>query len=450
MGGILSVLAPVLTVAVALLTKNVIIALFIGIFYSSILINGVNFLVPMADYILQGIQGNGFILVLFIPLGVMLRFMRLGGGFKAFEEWAHRKVESAEKAGLLIFLVSLIIGVQDGLANIAVGRIVKPVVDRQRLSPYKSAYITASVAPNIATPFPGGTYFLFCVAMAGAFLPDVNAIAFFYKVCGLSIHTWVALVLCLLVVLKVIPDMGEMKRQQELSSRGVNVRKETEGPGVETIMGGDVATDWFAFFWPMGSMIGFMVLTSLMAGEIVVVPAAFLAAITTAVYVAVKHKMPFKTFGDELVAGCQEQAGLIFMLALCFTLGYMLQLIDFSGFIVASFANTMPPVLIPIIGFLVSLLIGYATGSLGSALVVMLPLVMPLALATGANPALAFAAVYSGSQWGDQSSPISDVLIENSGANEVDPVILSKCMMPYRWIDLGISLAAFTILSFVL
>ena len=132
MGGILSVLAPVLTVAVALLTKNVIIALFIGIFYSSILINGVNFLVPMADYILQGIQGNGFILVLFIPLGVMLRFMRLGGGFKAFEEWAHRKVESAEKAGLLIFLVSLIIGVQDGLANIAVGRIVKPVVDRQR------------------------------------------------------------------------------------------------------------------------------------------------------------------------------------------------------------------------------------------------------------------------------------------------------------------------------
>ena len=98
MGGILSVLAPVLTVAVALLTKNVIIALFIGIFYSSILINGVNFLVPMADYILQGIQGNGFILVLFIPLGVMLRFMRLGGGFKAFEEWAHRKVESAEKA----------------------------------------------------------------------------------------------------------------------------------------------------------------------------------------------------------------------------------------------------------------------------------------------------------------------------------------------------------------
>lgn len=69
MGGVLSVLAPVLTVAVALLTKNVIIALFIGIFYSSILINGVNFLVPMADYILQGIQGNGFILVLFNPSG---------------------------------------------------------------------------------------------------------------------------------------------------------------------------------------------------------------------------------------------------------------------------------------------------------------------------------------------------------------------------------------------
>ena len=142
--------------------------------------------------------------------------------------------------------------------------------------------------------------------MAGAFLPDVNAIAFFYKVCGLSIHTWVALILCLLVVLKVLPDMGEMKRQQELSSRGVNVRKESEGPGVDAIMGGAVEPDWFAFFWPMGSMIGFMVITSLMAGEIVVVPSAFLSAITTAIYVSVKHKMSFRTFGNELVAGCLE------------------------------------------------------------------------------------------------------------------------------------------------
>lgn len=449
MGGILSAVAPVLTVAVALLSKNVIIALFIGIFYSSILLNGVNFLVPMADYIIQGIQGNGYILILFMCLGVMLRFMRLGGGFKAFEVWAHQKVKSAEKAGLLVFLISLIIGVQDGLANIVVGRIVKPIVDRQRLTPYKSAYITASIAPNIATPFPGGTYFLFCVAMAGSFLPEENSIAFFYTVCGLSVHTWISIIICLLVVLKLLPDMGEMKRQQNLADQGVNVRQ-GGGADTSTIMGGDIEPDWLAFIMPITSMLGFMIITSLMAGEIVVVPAAFLASILTAVYVGIKHHMKFQNFGNELVAGCLEQAGLILMLALCFTFGYMLELIQFSDFIVEIFAGTMPALAVPLVVFIVAVVISYATGSLGSSLVVMLPIAMPLALATGSNPILAFAATYSGSQWGDQSSPISDVLLENSGANEVDPVVLSKCQLPYRLIDLVITAAAFVILSLIL
>ena len=75
---------------------------------------------------------------------------------------------------------------------------------------------------------------------------------------------------------------------------------------------------------------------------------------------------------------------------------------------------------------------------------------MPLALATGSNPVLAFAAVYSGSQWGDQTSPISDVQIENSGANDVDPVVLSKCMMPYRLMDLAATTVAFVVLTLFL
>ena len=160
--------------------------------------------------------------------------------------------------------------------------------------------------------------------------------------------------------------------------------------------------------------------------------------------------MKFQNFGNELVAGCLEQAGLILMLALCFTFGYMLELIQFSDFIVEIFAGTMPALAVPLVVFIVAVVISYATGFLGSSLVVMLPIAMPLALATGSNPILAFAATYSGSQWGDQSSPISDVLLENSGANEVDPVVLSKCQLPYRLIDLVITAAAFVILSLIL
>lgn len=447
---ILAGLAPVLTVIMALLCKNVILALFFGIFYCAILLNGINFLVPMADYILQGIQGNGFILILFVTLGVCLRFMRIGGGFKAFENWANKKVASAEKAGVLVFLISLIIGVQDGLANILVGRIVKPVVDRQKLTPYKSAYITSSVAPNIATPFPGGTYFLFCVGMASAFFPDLNPVVTFYKVCGLTVHTWLAIIIALLVVLKVIPDLGEMKKQQALADQGVNVRTNVGGQDINAFTGGDEEGDWIAFFLPTVGMVIFMVITSLIYGEIVVVPSAFLAAFATAIYVGIKKKMKFQQWGAEFCAGCLEQAGLILMLALCFTFGYMLQLVSFADIVVAIFGGSIPAILVPIACFIVAVIVSYATGSLGAALVVMLPVGIPLAFATGANAILTFAAVYSGSQWGDQTSPISDVQLENSGANDVDPIVLSKCMMPYRIIDLVASAVIFFVLSLIM
>ena len=450
MGGFWTIFGPILTVIIALCTKNVIIALFAGICYLSILINGANFLAPMADYILQGIQGNGFILVLFIPLGVMLYFMRAGGGFKAFEEWAHRKVDSKKQANMLVFLLSLVIGVQDGLANIAIGRIVKPVVDRQKISPYKSAFYTASIAPNIATPFPAGTYFLFCVAMVGSFIPAENAIIFFYKVCGLSFYTWLAILVALLVALEILPDVGAMKKYQQLADEGINVRTGEQGE-IKNVMGGEeIKPDMAAFLIPILSLVVTLVIFSLIAGEMVIVPGAFASAILTVVYVMLKGSVKPKDVGDGVVAGALEQAPLILMLTFAFVFGYMLQLVGFSDYIVKVFSGTMPGGIVPIVCFAASVGVAYTTGSLGSALVIMLPIALPLAGATGASLLLTFAATYSGSQWGDQTSPISDVLIENAGANEVDPVILSQCMLPYRLAVLGICAVLFTILGFVL
>ena len=75
---------------------------------------------------------------------------------------------------------------------------------------------------------------------------------------------------------------------------------------------------------------------------------------------------------------------------------------------------------------------------------------MPLGIATGANLLLTFAATFSGAQWGDQLSPLSDMVIENAGANSVDPVDLFRCALPYRLIEGGISLALFLVLGLLL
>ena len=80
----------------------------------------------------------------------------------------------------------------------------------------------------------------------------------------------------------------------------------------------------------------------------------------------------------------------------------------------------------------------------------LLPISLPLGLAVGANLTLTFAATYSGAQWGDQFSPLSDVTIENSAANGVSPVEVSAGILPYRVIDGVLCIILFAVLGFIL
>jgi len=448
--GLWTIFGPILTVAVAIITKNVIVAIFFGICYLSIGMNGVNFLGPLTDYFIQGINENGFILIILIPLGVMLCFMRIGGGYKAFANLAHKKVNNRKQASTMVFLLAAVLGSgNDLISNLATGKILKPVIVQNRLSFYKSAYISASVGPNIATPFPYSTYFIFCIAMISMLVPDVNAIRFFFQSIGLSVHTWLAVILAFLAAREILPDLGLMKKHQvEAATQTIDETNESED--LSAIGGEEVKADLAAFVLPLVVMVIAMIATSIVAGEVTVAPGAFIAAISAVVYTLIRGSVKPKDVGKYIVTGFVEMAPIFLLLTFAFAFGAQLKLVGFSDFIVNALSGSLSPAITPLISFLLAVAIGYTTGSLGSALIIMMPLAFPLGIAVGANLPLTFAAVYSGSQWGDQTSPISDVLIENSGANDVDPVGLFRAMMPYRFISLGACIVVFTLLGFVM
>ena len=203
MEGLWTIFGPILTVALAILSKNVIIALFFGICYFSIGLYQLDFLNHIVDFFVAGVNNNGFLLVMLMPLGVLLAFMREGGGFKAFGSWANKKVANRKQAGLMVFLLSVVLTfAQDIIANLATGRILRPVITEKKLSPEKSAFISLSVAPNVASPIPYGTYFLFCVGMVGMLVPNTAPIPFFFKGIALSFHTWLAILLGLYIPMR--------------------------------------------------------------------------------------------------------------------------------------------------------------------------------------------------------------------------------------------------------
>ena len=129
MEGLWTIFGPILTVVLALMTKNVIISLFFGVCYFSVGLFGLDFLNHIVDFFVAGFSGNGFVIVILMPLGVLLAFMRAGGGFKAFAGWANRKVSSRKQVGVMVFALATVLALaQDLVANLATGRILRPVI----------------------------------------------------------------------------------------------------------------------------------------------------------------------------------------------------------------------------------------------------------------------------------------------------------------------------------
>lgn len=452
MEGLWTVFGPILTITIAIITKNALFALFLGLCYFCIGSYGFDFLNHISDCFVAGVNNNGFILVMVGTLGVLLVIMRKGGGFKAFASWANKSVSSRKQAGGLVVMLSLLLTcASDLISNLATGKILNPVVKQQKLSPQKSAYISESIGPNFGTLFPYGTYFLFCVGMVGSLLPEIDAIPFFYKGVALSFHTWLAMLIAILAAFEIIPDLGIMKKYQQDAQEGKTVDLLGDEATPMDVMGGDdVPADFGAFFLPLGGLIVGMLVTSLAAGEVVMIPGAIIGCVVGVVYTVARGTIKLKDVGSLMIDGIMEQFPIILLLTFAFAYGASMSVAGLNEFVVAALSNSINPALLPVIIFVIGMFVSYTTGSLGSGLVMLLPISLPLAQAVGANLLLTFAATYSGAQWGDQFSPLSDVTIENSAANGVSPVEVSTGILPYRVIDGVLCIILFTVCGFIL
>ena len=451
MEGLWTVFGPILTIAIAIISKNAILALFLGLCYFCAGNHGVHFLNHLSDYFVAGVNNNGFILVMLGVLGVLLVIMKRGGGFKAFAIWANKTVSSRRQAGLLVVALSVLLTLaNDLISNLATGKILRPVIQQQKLSPQKSAYISESIGPNLGTPIPYGTYFLFCISMIGTYLPQVSPVSFFYQGIAFSFHTWLAILIAILAAAEFIPDLGVMKRYQQQAQEGI-VNPLAGDETVMDVMGGDdVKADFGAFFIPLAGLIIGMLAFSLSAGEIVMIPGAIIGCLAGLIYAAIRGSIRIRDMGNLLIDGIMEQVPILLLLTFAFAYGASMSAAGLNDIIVATLGGTIPPALLPVLIFIIGAFVSYTTGSLGSALVMMLPITLPLGVATGANLFLTFAATYSGAQWGDQLSPLSDMTLENAGANGVNPVEVSQGILPYRLIDGALCVILFTLFGFLL
>ncbi len=95
-----------------------------------------------------------------------------------------------------------------------------------------------------------------------------------------------------------------------------------------------------------------------------------------------------------------------------------------------------------------NILISFATGSSWGTIIIMMPLAIPAAIATGVPLPIVIGAVLSGGLFGDHSSPVSETTILSSTGSGTTTLEHFRTQLPYALTNGAIALAGFVVAGF--
>lgn len=156
-------------------------------------------------------------------------------------------------------------------------------------------------------------------------------------------------------------------------------------------------------------------------------------------------------FGETAARGLQSPVYgvIIFCYILAGILSYTLRqsgLVDGLIWLMSSIGVSAK--LIPLVTFLTSALIATSCGTSNGAVAGVTPILFPLGISMGCNPALILGAIISGAVFGDNFSPISDVSVTASLLLETDPAQTIRDRMKYSFTAGGIAIVMFLIVGY--
>jgi Na+/H+ antiporter NhaC len=229
--GFLSVVPPLLTIFVALYSKNVLLALVCGILSGSLILADFNPFYALIDtvenHVLKEVSSGAqvqVILIMFI-IGGFVKLLEVSGGASAFASKLTSLVTSRAKAQLLVWFSGLAIFFTDSGNSLIVGPLYRPVFDRFKICREKLAYIidTTSSPISILIPFIGwGAYITALIEKSYTEIGlEENAFSVLIKVIPYQFYAFLALsTVPIMIVLG--KDYGPMLRSQQALENSVD------------------------------------------------------------------------------------------------------------------------------------------------------------------------------------------------------------------------------------
>lgn len=430
--GFLSIVPPLVTIALALYSRNVIFALTMGIVSGSLIITGFNPFAAVLDAIenqllkeiSSGTQAQ--VLLTIMIIGGFVKLLEKSGGARAFARKMAALVTTRTKTQLLTWLSGLVIFFTDSGNSLIIGPLYRSLFDEFALCREKLAYIldTTSSPISILIPFIGwGAYIMSLIEKSYVQVGlTENEFTVLLKVIPYQFYAFLAL-FTVPIVIYTAKDYGPMKRiQAEYLVR----RREQEADVTDTAAAAeavdvDVEDRVSTFLYPLGVMLVLVFgliawhathdgITGTHIRSSLII--AYLSASVTCMEMMRRYRST--SYSESLgvfVSGAQNLVYVSIVLVLAWSLSSVTNDLHTADYLASIIGDTVAPAYFPMVVFVLGAIISLSTGSSYGTFAILMAIAIPVGFELGASMYLTIAAVLSGGLFGDHCSPISDTTV---------------------------------------
>lgn len=476
---IFSIIPPLLAILIALLFRQVLFSLLVGIFSGAFFIYDYNpiiaFMRTVDVYIINSLidKSHMQIIVFTILFGGMVGLISKSGGTKGIANLLLPLAKNRRSGLFTTWLSGLVIFFDDYANTLVVGNLMRPITDKLRISREKLAFIVDATSAPVASIFIISSWIGYEVGLIQDGLKiigsDLNAYSVFLESILFRFYP-IAMLAFIGFSIYLRKDFGPMLTAElfaikngvngnHLNSKTNDILKSSE------LMGNEDKAKWFNGVIPILVMVsvafGGLIFTGIRAVEAegitdyglkeiisysdsyasLLWASAFACLVAGAMFLS-QRIMKLNEVMDAWFIGLRSMFLAVLMLTLAWAIGTVTYDIRTADYIINLVSDSISPHYLPVIVFLVCAVTSFSTGTSWGTMAIMMPLVIGLSHNVSGLYGLpseeqhmiligVISSVLAGCVFGDHCSPISDTTILSSMASSCDHIAHVRTQLPY-------------------
>jgi Na+/H+ antiporter NhaC len=466
--GFLSLVPPLLAIALAIISRQVYPALLLGIWSGWLILSG-NPLTAAGDTLeaIAGVvsdSGNAKLILFSLAIGAVITLTQRSGGVEGFVQALQRigVGKTRRSAGFMAAIVGTVVFIESNITSLVTGTVARPLFDRLRISRAKLAYICDSTSAPICILVGANAWGAYVIGLLGAQEVE-NPVGAFVAAIPFNFYAILALVLVYMVV-ALDWNVGPMRTEEaETAALG---KTASEGPSMpaeeDSLL--DVPIKPGApprainMILPVLTLVVMMVVGLLITGEGDLLKgdgntSVFWAISATILLMIVLYRAQRILSVEEgtryALRGFSGLVPLVVVLVMAIALGATCNVLGTGLYVASVVERLLSPALVPALLFLAGALVSFSTGTSWGTFAIMIPIGVPMVDVVGLSLPLVLGAMLSGGIFGDHCSPISDTTIVASLASACDHITHVRTQLPYALMAGGGATALFLISGFI-